>query len=107
MIYLDNAATTFIKPQSVLDAVVDAYKNSTSVGRGGYEGAMNAAETVYFAREKAAELFGASATEQVVFTSNATHALNLAIKGVAKRGNCVISGYEHNSVVRPIKAFDG
>lgn len=106
MIYLDNAATTFKKPQSVLDAVIDAYKNSTSVGRGGYESAMNAAETVYTAREKAAELFGASSPEQVVFTSNATHALNIAIKGVMGVGNCVISGYEHNSVVRPIKASD-
>lgn len=107
MIYLDNAATTFKKPQSVLDSVMNAYKESTSVGRGGYESAMKAAETVYGAREKAAELFGASAPEQVVFTSNATHALNLAIKGVLREGNCVISGYEHNSVVRPIKACRG
>ena len=107
MIYLDNAATTFKKPQSVLRAVLNAYKENTSVGRGGYESAMNAAETVYGAREKAAELFGASSPEQVVFTSNATHALNLAIKGIVREGNCVISGYEHNSVVRPIKACNG
>ncbi len=106
MIYLDNAATTFKKPESVLRAVINAHKNSTSVGRGGYESAMLAAETVYGAREKAAELFGAGAPEQVVFTSNATHALNIAIKGVMREGNCVISGYEHNSVVRPIKASE-
>lgn len=107
MIYLDNAATTLKKPKGVLDAYLAAYQTCTSVGRGGYESSMNAAEIVYAAREKAAELFGASAPEQVVFTSNATHALNVAIKGVAKRGNCVISGYEHNSVVRPINAYDG
>ncbi len=102
MIYLDNAATTLKKPDTVLEAMTDAFKNCASVGRGGYEGAMNAAETVFTAREVACEMFGASGPEQVVFTSNATHALNLAIKGLAKGGNCVISGYEHNSVVRPI-----
>ncbi len=106
MIYLDNAATTFRKPPSVLEAMVNAYQNCTSVGRGSYESAMNAAEIVFAAREKAQMLFGAKSPEQVVFTNNATHALNIAIKGVAKRGNCVITGYEHNSVVRPIKSTD-
>lgn len=106
MIYLDNAATTFKKPQSVFDAMVNAYKSCTSIGRGGYESAMNAGDIVFSAREKAAELFGADSPEQVVFTSNATHALNIAIKGLAQKGNCVITGYEHNSVVRPIKACE-
>ena len=107
MIYLDNAATTLKKPNSVLEAMTDALENCASVGRGGYEGAMNAAEIVFEAREAACEMFGANGPEQVVFTSNATHALNLAIKGLAKAGNCVISGYEHNSVVRPIMAISG
>ncbi len=105
MIYLDNAATTFKKPDAVSEAIQLALKNCSSVGRGGYASAMNAAEIVYTARERAAELFGAENAEQVVFTNNATHSLNIAIKGIAPRGNCVISGYEHNSVVRPITAI--
>ncbi len=105
MIYLDNAATTMKKPESVINSMINAYNTCTSVGRGGYESAMNAADTVFNAREVACELFGASGPEQVVFTSNATHALNLAIKGLARCGNCVISGYEHNSVVRPVMSL--
>ncbi len=104
MIYLDNAATTYKKPDAVKRAMMNAYEECTSVGRGGYESASRAAEKVYTARERAAELFGAASPEQVVFTSNATHALNIAIKGYADKGNCVISSYEHNSVLRPIKA---
>ena len=104
MIYLDNAATTFVKPQSVTEAVIKAFRSCTSSGRGSYESAMKASEIIFSARETACNLFGSPSPEQVVFTSNATHALNLAIKGLSKKGNCVISGYEHNSVVRPIKA---
>ncbi len=107
MIYLDNAATTMKKPEAVYEAMFSAIKNCASVGRGGYDASVNAAEIVYTARERAAELFGAENAEQVVFTNNATHSLNIAIKGIGGEGNCVISGYEHNSVIRPIKAIEG
>lgn len=105
MIYLDNAATTFQKPPKVKEAMMSAFDTCANAGRGGYKNAMTAAEYIFNARERAAELFGAEAAEQIVFTHNATHALNMAIKGIAQRGNCVISGYEHNSVVRPLESL--
>lgn len=105
MIYLDNAATTLQKPVAVRNAMLKAFDTCANAGRGGYEGAMAAAECVYIARERAAKLFGMKKPEEIVFTDNGTHALNIAIKGLASRGNCVISGYEHNSVLRPVFAL--
>ncbi len=102
MIYLDNAATTLQKPPAVREAMLKAFDTCANAGRGGYEGALTAEEYVYTARERAANLFGVQNPEEIVFTHNATHALNIAIKGLASRGNCVISGYEHNSVLRPV-----
>lgn len=106
MIYLDNAATTLIKPQSVTDAVTDALQSVANAGRGGHDASMRAADILFNCREKAAEMFGAKSAENVIFTLNATHALNIAIQGVMQKGgHCVISGYEHNSVVRPLAAM--
>ncbi|MBQ8003790.1 MAG: aminotransferase class V-fold PLP-dependent enzyme [Oscillospiraceae bacterium] len=105
MIYLDNSATTMKKPENVKLAMLSAFERCTNAGRGGYSSAMQAAEIVFKARERAAELFGAEDPSQIVFTHNATHSLNIAIKGLVKRGNCVISGYEHNSVLRPLTAM--
>lgn len=106
MIYFDNAATTLIKPDSVSRAVAAAVKNLASPGRGGHQAAMAAAEKAYECREAAAVLFNVPDPEQVVFTMNATHALNIAIKSLAKKGDrVVISGYEHNSVLRPLNAI--
>ena len=103
MIYLDNAATTLIKPVSVERAVRNAMETCASPGRGGHRPAMRSAEVVFRCRERAAELFHVPDPAQVVFTMNATHALNLAIHSLAKRGTHVlISGYEHNSVTRPL-----
>ena len=108
MIYLDNAATTMKKPREVFEMVRYAYENCSGAGRGGHTFAMNAADVLFTARERAAKLFGAFSPEQVVFTNNATHSLNIAINGMSKKsGNCVISGYEHNSVLRPIMAMQG
>lgn len=105
MIYLDNGATTLIKPISVSRAVTEAMRSMASPGRGGHPPAMRAAETVYTCREAAAELFNVPEPEQVVFTMNATHALNIAINSLAKRGErAVVSGFEHNSVTRPLVA---
>ena len=106
MIYLDNAATTMKKPQKVLKMMQYAYENCSGAGRGGHTFAMNAADVLLTARERAAKLFGADSPEQIVFTGNATHSLNTAINGMPNRtGNCVISGYEHNSVLRPVMAM--
>ena len=106
MIYLDCAATSFRKPASVRRAVADAMERLSSPGRGGYRSAMDAAETLYDARETAARLFHAPSPERVAFTSNATHGLNIAIRSLAGPGDrVVISGYEHNAVLRPLHAL--
>lgn len=103
MIYLDNAATTLIKPVSVERAVVRAMRSMASPGRGSHSPAMLAAETVYNCRIAAAALFNAPDPENIVFTMNATHGLNIAIKSFAKAGTrVVVSGFEHNSVTRPL-----
>ncbi len=105
MIYLDNAATTLIKPCTVQHAVLEAMRGSASPGRGGHKPAMLATETVFNCRETAARLFNIREPEHVVFTMNATHALNIAIASMASKGTRVlVSGYEHNSVTRPLCA---
>ncbi len=106
MIYLDNAATTLIKPASVAHAVLEAMHTMASPGRGGHRPSMLAAETVYNCRQAAADLFHVDNPEQIVFTMNATHALNLAIHSMLRSGEkVVISGFEHNSVTRPLVAW--
>ena len=106
MIYLDNAATTLIKPPAVARAMIDAMRSCASPGRGGHAAAMRAARLVYRCREKAAELFRVPDPDHVVFTMNATHGLNIAIRSLAKPGTRVlISAYEHNAVTRPLKAL--
>ncbi len=107
MIYLDNAATTLHKPPEVSAAVLDAIQTCANAGRGGHSAAMIAADKLYECREAAAELFGFERAEQAVFTFNTTHSLNIAIKGIMSNGgHCVISGFEHNSAVRPLKAME-
>ena len=106
MIYLDNAATTFIKPPSVYHAVQKAMLCASNPGRGTHQSAMKAAGIVYHCREAAAELFHMDDPTRVVFTFNATHALNLAIHSVVQPGSRVlVSGFEHNAVVRPLAAL--
>ena len=102
MIYLDAGATTLQKPPMVAYHMQSALRRMATPGRGAYAPAMRAADAVYDCRVLAAELFGAQ-PEQVVFTMNATHALNLAIKTLVRPGGrAVISGFEHNAVYRPI-----
>ena len=106
MIYLDSAATTFQKPPSVAAAMQDALRTMSSPGRGGYPAAMKAAETAFQCRSELAELFGVGNPDRVIFTSNATHGLNIAIKSlVPPGGKVVVSGYEHNAVTRPLTAL--
>ena len=105
MTYLDSAATSMIKPDSVQYAMLDAMLNCASPGRGGHAQAMRAADVCYTCRENAAKLFGAAKPENIVFTFNATHALNIAIRSLVCEGTRVaVSGYEHNSVMRPLRA---
>ena len=105
MIYLDSAATSLMRPQSVEYAMLDALRNMASPGRGGHVPAMKAAETVYACRCAAAEFFKADDAERILFTFNATHALNIAIKSIVCSGDRVlISGFEHNSVTRALRA---
>ncbi len=104
-IYFDNAATTYPKPPEVRLAVEKALIRYGSAGRGGHPVAARTSELVYTAREEAGAFFGAQ-PEQVVFTLNCTHALNLAIQGIAASGgHLVISNLEHNSVLRPVYAL--
>lgn len=106
MIYLDSAATTFQKPRSVGTAMQNALLTMSSPGRGGHPAALRAAETAFQCRSELAELFHLENPEQVVFTSNATHGLNIAIKSLVSRGDrVVVSGYEHNAVTRPLTAL--
>ena len=108
MIYLDSAATTLQKPPAVARASAHAINHLASPGRGGHQPAMKAAETAFACREAAADLFHVKEPDDVVFTMNATHALNLAIKSIVGPGGTVlVSGYEHNAVTRPLAAIPG
>lgn len=101
----DNAATTFPKPPEVRLAVEQAVARYGSAGRGSHPIASRGSELIYSAREEIAAFFGAS-PEGVVFTSNCTHALNIAIQGLMRSGgHCIISRLEHNSVLRPVYAL--
>lgn len=105
MIYLDNGATSFYKPPQVERAMLKALHTCASPGRGGYQQAMEAAKVVFDCRNVASELFECE-PEQVVFTSNCTHGLNIAINSLVKPGDRVlISGFEHNAVTRPLHAL--
>lgn len=103
MIYLDNAATTLVKPRAVGEAVRRALVSAAGYARGGYEAASRAGNLVYDCREQAAALFGLSDPARVIFTLNATHALNLAIHALVRPGaKIAVSGFEHNAVMRPL-----
>lgn len=106
MIYFDNAATTFPKPSTVSKAVkqgVDIYGGNP--GRSGHKLSILSGQKVYECRKTVADFFGAS-VDGTIFTTNCTHALNLAIKGLLQDGDhVVISELDHNAVVRPIHAL--
>ncbi len=103
-IYLDNAATTFPKPQGALTRMVETYERiGVSPGRGSYDLAVEAADLVFATRRRLARLFGAPDPDRVIFTGNATDALNLCIQGLIGQGDHVVSTrIEHNSVLRPL-----
>lgn len=103
MIYLDNAATTMHKPQTVIDAVTQAMCSLGNAGRGATSGALDAARTIHACRAKLARLLGCPRADRVCFTPNSTAALNTAINGVVRPGDHVVTTVlEHNSVLRPL-----
>jgi len=108
MIYLDHAATSWPKPAAVLRAMTDFLQNAGgNPGRSGHRLSIAAARVVYEAREAVAELFNAPDPLRVIFTLNATHAINVALKGLLKPGDHVVtSAIEHNSVMRPLRALE-
>lgn len=108
MIYLDNAATSFPKPEDVYQAIDTCLRiYGANPGRSGHKMALQASRVIFEARELLAQLFHIPDPMQIIFTCNATAALNLAIKGYLGQGDHVIlTGMEHNSVIRPIKALE-
>ncbi|WP_234119168.1 aminotransferase class V-fold PLP-dependent enzyme [Clostridium hydrogenum] len=109
MIYLDNAATTFPKPEAVYAAVMDCMRNyAANPGRGSYDMTIKASRKVTDTREKIAKLFNIPNLFNIVFTCSATEGLNIGIKGILKKGDHVITTVmEHNSVLRPISYLKG
>lgn len=107
LIYLDNAATSHPKPEAVYRAVDAALRAGGSPGRGGHSLALAAGRQVLRAREAAAKLFGLSDPARVIFTASATDSLNLALKGLLKPGDHVITTRaEHNALKRPLAALE-
>ena len=103
MIYFDNAATTIRKPFCVVQAMTEAMCTLGNSGRGTHDSALSASRIIYDTRAALAELFGAESPDRIAFTANSTHALNIAIKGVLRPGDHVITtSLEHNSVLRPL-----
>jgi len=109
MIYFDNAATSWPKPPCVGEAMTRFMTEiGANPGRSGHRMAVEAARVVYGAREAVAELFGAPDPLRVIFGANATEAINLALNGLLRPGDHVItSSMEHNSVMRPLRALSG
>jgi cysteine desulfurase family protein len=108
MIYLDNAATSWPKPPEVLRAMTDVLvRAGGNPGRSGHRLSISAARVVYDAREEIARFFNCPDPLRVIFTSNATHAINLALYGLLKKGDRVVtSSMEHNAVMRPLRDLE-
>ncbi len=108
MIYLDNAATSFPKPDKVYQEMLKCMKEyCANSGRGGHELSIRSGRAVMEAREIIANFFNIKNPMRLIFTKNATEALNIAIKGVLKEGDHVITtSMEHNSVIRPLKTLE-
>lgn len=107
MIYLDNAATTFPKPTEVHEEVLRCMESyAANPGRGSHDLALMASSKIMETRQEISSLFSISNPLNIIFTSNATEALNIALKGLLKRGDHVITTLmEHNSVLRPLNSL--
>ena len=103
MIYLDNAATTWKKPEQVIAAVVNAMTAMGNAGRSAHGASLDASRMIYDTRKKLSDLFGLGNPSRVAFTANSTESLNMAIQGLFQKGDHVITTVlEHNSVLRPL-----
>lgn len=107
-VYLDNSATSWPKPPQVAEAITEFLTHSAaSPGRSAHRMSIGAAREVFETRELIAQLFNVPDSERVIFTSNATQALNTAIYGVLKKGDHVITTtFEHNSTIRPLRKLE-
>ncbi|KEI83538.1 aminotransferase class V-fold PLP-dependent enzyme [Clostridium botulinum] len=107
-VYLDNAATTYPKPEKVYSSILNYMKNvGASPGRGGYENALTGDRMVYKCRQSLINLFNFNKIENVVFTSNITASLNILIKSIVKDGwHVITSSMDHNSVIRPLVSLE-
>ena len=105
MIYLDNAATTFPKPDSVVTEVAKCMREYCgNPGRGSHTLSLKASEAVFRARESVCNMFNGPGPERCIFTLNTTYALNIALKAVVTRGSHIlVSDLEHNSVIRQVE----
>jgi cysteine desulfurase / selenocysteine lyase len=108
MIYLDNAATSFPKPESVYQAMDQfARQNLANPGRTSHKMALTAERAIHDARHRLNQLFGGQGPERFAFTLNCTDALNMAIKGVLRPGDhAITTNLEHNSISRPLRALE-
>jgi selenocysteine lyase/cysteine desulfurase len=107
-IYFDNAATSWPKPDSVMNAMISFNNNiGSNPGRSGHHLSVEAGRTLYEVRENAAELFNIDDPLRISLTSNITHSLNIILRGYLKPGDHVItSSMEHNSVMRPLRDLE-
>lgn len=105
MIYLDNAATTFPKPEKVILGHQYAMRKlGANPGRSGHKLSLETAESIFRCRENIADFFGADGAEQVIFTLNCTMSVNFVLKGLLSPGDhCIVSSLEHNAVRRPLE----
>ena len=108
MIYLDNAATSWPKPPEVLKTMTDVLEHAGgNPGRSGHRLSIAAARVIHDTREEMARFFGISDPLRTIFTSNATHAINLALRGILKPGDHIVtSSTEHNAVMRPLRNLE-
>lgn len=108
MIYFDNAATTWPKPDMVKAAIIEALdKYGANPGRGSYEMALNVSRLIFETRLELASFFNIQTPNRIVFTKNATESLNIALKGFLRSGDHVVfTSMEHNAVYRPLKVLE-
>ncbi|HEY8362415.1 MAG TPA: aminotransferase class V-fold PLP-dependent enzyme [Tissierellaceae bacterium] len=108
MVYFDNAATSYPKPKAVYDKIMESMMNyGANPGRSGHKMALTISREIFETRVQISKLFNIKNPLNIIFTLNCTEALNIAIKGVLKPGDHVITtSMEHNSVLRPIKYLE-
>jgi cysteine desulfurase family protein len=107
-IYFDNAATSWPKPASMIEAMIQFNDSmGANPGRSGHRMSIDSGRIIFEARETIASIIGAKDPLGLAFTKNATEALNIAISGLLKFGDhCIISSMEHNSVMRPLRSLE-